>query len=215
MRPHYSLNCSVFISIFFLLQGTLPFMTLASLDQEKRGTYIHGPAQDLESLLQTALGVVTFTVGPRGQARAPTDHVPLSRWYNEIDREQLLKDKAIDLISYDKEIHRHIPEYWKPFSPYLRRLVQATWPGSNLFSPSATSHNAFREILKDALADLSTNHPETPCNYGRVIQKRSRASCDEGRYPYKLFRADVSNNQRLPQPATMKPLAEWIDSVDA
>jgi hypothetical protein len=53
-------------------------MMLASLDQENCGTYIHSPARDLESLLQTALGVVTFTVGPRGQARAATDHVPLS-----------------------------------------------------------------------------------------------------------------------------------------
>jgi hypothetical protein len=28
-----------------------------------------------------------------------TDHVPLARWYNEIDREQLRKDKNIDLIT--------------------------------------------------------------------------------------------------------------------
>ena len=92
-------------------------------------------------------------------------------------------------------------------------LVQATWPGSNLFSPSSASHNAFREILKSALADLCTNHPETPCNYGWVIQKRSQASGDEGRYLYKIFQADVSN-QCLPQPATMKLLAKWIDSID-
>ena len=45
VHPHYSLNCSVFISICFLLQGTLPFMMLASLDQENHGTYIHSPAQ--------------------------------------------------------------------------------------------------------------------------------------------------------------------------
>ncbi len=73
-------------------------MSLASLDKENRGKYIHSPAHDLESLLHTALGIVTFTTGPCGQTRAWTDHVPLARWYNETDREQLCKDKAIDLI---------------------------------------------------------------------------------------------------------------------
>ena len=51
-------------------------MPLASLDKENRGKYIHSPAHDLESLLHTALGIVTFTTGPCGQIRAPTDHVP-------------------------------------------------------------------------------------------------------------------------------------------
>ena len=77
-------------------------MPLASLDKENCSKYIHSPAHDLESLLHTALGIVTFTAGPCGQIRAPTDHVPLARWYNETDREQLRKDKTIDLISYER-----------------------------------------------------------------------------------------------------------------
>lgn len=42
-------------------------------------------AYDLESLLYTALGLVTFTTGPCGQLCAPKDHVPVAQWYNEID----------------------------------------------------------------------------------------------------------------------------------
>lgn len=193
--------------------GTLPFMSLASLDKETRPNYIHSPSHDLESLLQTALGVVTFSTGPCGQIRALTDRVPLARWYNEIDLEQLRKDKAIDLIQYEKEILNHIPEYWKPFSPYLNRLIRATWPESNPFSDSAATHDTFRQILQDALTYFTTNFPETPCKYARVT-KRSRPSVDEGRYPYKLRRRDVSDTKRLPQLAVVKPLSQWTDSVD-
>jgi hypothetical protein len=59
------LNYSVLVlNCFFFLQGTLPFMPLAALDKANCGKYIHSPAHDLESLLQTALGIVTFTNGP-------------------------------------------------------------------------------------------------------------------------------------------------------
>ena len=46
-----SLNCSVLVlncNLFFLLQGTLPFMPLAALDKSNSGKYIHGPAHHLE-----------------------------------------------------------------------------------------------------------------------------------------------------------------------
>lgn len=187
-------------------------MPLASL--EKNGKYIHSPVDDLESLLYVTLGIVTFTAGPCGQIRAPTDHVPLARWYNETDPEQLHKDKSIDLIRYEKEIHKHIPDYWKPFSPYLRRLVLATWPELNLHSETAATYNTFREILKEALTHFTTNLQETPCNYARITLKRSRSSGDEGRYPYKHLREDVRDTARLPQLAVVKPLSEWTDSVD-
>ncbi|EDR08797.1 uncharacterized protein LACBIDRAFT_296227 [Laccaria bicolor S238N-H82] len=108
------------------ITGTLPFMSLASLDKNNHGSYVHNPAHDLESLLYTALGIVTFTSGPCGQLRSPNDHVPLARWYNQIDIEQLRKDKAIDLMHCDSEIIKYIPDYWQPFLPYLSRLVKAT-----------------------------------------------------------------------------------------
>jgi hypothetical protein len=192
-------------------------MPLASLDKNNCTKYIHTPAHDLESLLHTILGIVSFTTGPCGQVRAPKDHVPLARWYNETDREQLRKDKAIDLISYEEEIHNHIPDYWKPFSPYLRRLVHATWPKLNPLFESAATHDTFREILKEALTNFANlNVQETPCNYARVTLKRSRSSSDEGRYPYKVLLGDhdVSDTTRLPQLAVIKPLSEWTDSVD-
>ena len=196
-------------------------MPLASLDKKNQGKYIHGPAHDLESLLHVALGVVNFTAGPCGQVRNPNDHVPLAQWYNLTDREQLQKDKAIDLISYEKEIHDNLLDYWKPFSPYLQRLVLATWPELKpLQSGSVATHDTFREILKDALAHFTHNHPENLCNYARITHtgthtgKRSRPSTEKGRYPYKIRREDVGAIARLPQLAVIKPLEEWKDSVD-
>ena len=175
-----SLDCTVLMLKFFSLQGTLPFMPLAALDKSNCGKYTHGPAHDLESLLQTALGIVTFTDGPCGNFRAPTDHVPMARWYNEIDREQLFKDKYIDLITYDREIEGHFTEYWKPFVPYLRRLVSATWSEKTPRMSSQASHKVFKDILEEALEALKTL-AEVPAKYAPNSQKRARTSNnDEG-----------------------------------
>jgi hypothetical protein len=203
------LNC------FFLLQGTLPFMPLDALNKSNCGKYVHSPAHDLESLLQTALGIVTFTNGPCGNFRAQTDHVPMARWYNEIDREQLLKDKRIDLITYNTEIEGHLTEYWKPFAPYLHRLVLATWPERSPPMSSQASHKVFKDILEEALKAIKTL-AEVPANYAPSSQKRARTlDSDEGRYPYKCLRGDSPFSERLPRPADIKGLSEWQDSMDA
>ena len=193
-------------------------MSLASLDKKNRGSYVHNPAHDFESLVYTVIGIVTFTAGPCGQLRAPNDHVPLARWYNEIDPEQLRKDKAIDLINYDSEVNKHILGYWQPFSPYLSRLIEATWPKLNpFFNHAEGTHSAFRKILQEALTDLTTNHPETKSNYACVTvtvpaKRKSSATAVGNRYPYKLLRGD--HTQRHPQLSTIKPLKMWKDSVD-
>ena len=187
-------------------------MPLASLDEENRGKYIHSPAHDLESLLHTIFGVVSFTVGPCGQIRQLDDHVPHARWYNEPDLEQLLKDKQIDLIFYDRGISNHLPDYWKPFSPYLRRLVHATWPKMPTLSESAATHDAFREILKEALEYFATtNPPETPAPYARITAPKRSRSPSGDRYPYKQCPGDVRDNRRLPHLSVIKPLADWTD----
>jgi len=188
-------------------------MPLAALDKSNRSKYIHGPAHDLESLLQTALGIVTFTKGPCGNFRAPTDHVPIARWYNEIDREQLLKDKKIDLIDYETEIEGHFTEYWKPFAPYLRRLVSATWSVTSMSNHA--SHKVFKDILEEALVALKSL-AEVPAKYAPNSQKRVRISKkDEGRFPYKYRRGENSSSERRPRPAEIKDLMQWQDSMDA
>jgi hypothetical protein len=119
-----------------------------------------------------------------GKFRAPTDHVPLAWWYNGIDQEQLLKDKCIYLIFYKKE---QFTEYWKPFAPYLERLVSATWPDKNLFMPSSASHKVFKDILNEALGALKPLR-EVPAKYAAYIrQKCARVNIDEGRIPIQVL----------------------------
>jgi hypothetical protein len=200
---------------FFLLQGTLPFTSLAALDKSYSGKYIHEPTDDLESLLQTALGIVTFTNGPCGKLCAPKDRIPMAWWYNEIDWEQLFKDKTVDLLFYDKEIKGNFVEYWKPFSPYLRCLVSATWPEMTLPSSSHASHKVFKDILEEALEALKALK-EVPAKYAPSSQKHARTSGnDEGRYPYKFRRGGSPVSERLPWPANIKELLQWQDSMDA
>ncbi|KAF8162354.1 hypothetical protein BJ912DRAFT_1068888 [Pholiota molesta] len=146
---------------------TLPFMPVAALDPKNTGNYTHGPAQDLESLFHVALGVMTFTNGPCGAPRQPTDHVPIARWYNEIDREQLFKDKTFDLMFFDTEVANHITDYWKPLAPYLRRLFSAIWPTlPQLSAPflGEESHQACKDILEEAL-NASKALNEAPAKY--------------------------------------------------
>ena len=134
--------------------------------------------------------MIPYTCYTCGQLRAPKDHVPLAWWYNEIDPEQLRKDKVIDLNHYDSEINKHIPDYWRPFLPYLPCLVKATWLKLNPFSnDAAATHSAYREILKEALTDLTVNHPETKCNYACVTvpAKHTQSQAGSGRYPYKFL----------------------------
>ncbi|KAF8968353.1 hypothetical protein BDZ97DRAFT_1655208 [Flammula alnicola] len=198
--------------------GTLPFMPLDALDTFNCGKYIHAPAHDLESLLQTVLGIVSFTDGPCGKCRPHAEHVPVARWYNEIDQEQLFKDKAFDLLSYDREVDRYIPEYWKPFSPYLRRLISATWTGSNPVALSSqASHKVYTDVLEEALKALEALG-EVPAKYAPSSQKRLRSSDnDPGRYPYhlKFRRGGNLSSERLPRPADIKELSQWQDSINA
>jgi hypothetical protein len=214
--------CSISLSlcsIFLFLQGTLPFMPVGALDTLNCGKYIHGPAQDLEALLQTALGIATFTDGPCGKFRDSEAgiHIPMARWYNEIDRKQLYKDKCFDFISYDLEIEPYFTEYWRPFAPYLHRLVSATWPERTLPMLNRASHKAFKGILEEALRALEAL-PEVPAKYAPTgnRQKRVRTSNkDEGRYPNKYPRGDSSLSHRLPRPVDIKELSQWQDSMDA
>lgn len=189
-------------------------MSIAALKKTNRGKYVHSPSHDLESLLQTALGVITFTDGPCASFRSHKDHVPISRWYNEIDREQLCKDKTIDIITYETEIEGCFPEYWQPLAPYLRRLVEATWPGKNSLVSSQATHSNFKIILEEALVHLKTLG-EVPAKYACISQKRARPADDEeGRYPYKFHRGDGIDSKRLPRPAEIKALSQWKDSID-
>lgn len=194
-------------------------MPLMALDKKLQGQYIHEPAHDLESLLQTILAIVCFNNGACGVARSADDSVPTSRWFNEVDRDQLHKDKTIDLLWYDAEIGPHLTEYWKPFAPFLRRLVNVTWPQMRTPLISSPTHQAYIDILKDALKAMhKIDDPLAPyANIRTHGQKRARNKDDDKRYPYpsKYSRSNDPNHPRIPRPVVIKAFTCWRDSVDA
>ncbi|KJA25531.1 hypothetical protein HYPSUDRAFT_134549 [Hypholoma sublateritium FD-334 SS-4] len=195
--------------------GTLPFMPLDALNIDNRGKYVHHPAHDLEALLQTVLGIVMFTDGPYKMRPKTSTRIPMARWYNEIDREQLYKDKSYDVQRFDRDIAAYAPQYWQPLIPYLRRLVAATWIDINCSSKA--THKAYSEILEEALTALK-KHPEVPAKYAcGTTPKRPRTTdgVDESRWPYKFLRGDGPSCRRLPRHIDIKKLSEWQDSVDA
>ena len=177
-------------------------------------TFIHQPAHDLEALLQTILGIVTFTDGP-GKNRPKAVRIPMSRWYNENDREQLFKDKSYDVLRFDRDIAPYISLYWKPIVPFLRRLVMATW--TDIACSSKATHQEYRVILEDALGALK-QHREVPAKYAcSTCLKRSRPykKNDEKRWPYKYLRGAGPLRGRIPRPIGILALSKWQDSIGA
>jgi hypothetical protein len=119
------------------------------------------------------------------------------------------------LITYNKEIEGHFPDYWKPFAPYLRHLISATWSERTPPMSSQASHKIFKDILEEVLKALNML-AEVPAKYASNSQKCARTSNnDEGRYPYKYSRGDGPLFDRLPQPTNIKELSQWQDSTDA
>ncbi len=196
-------------------------MPIASLDQATEGKYIHQPAHDLESLLQTIMAIVCFNDGACGEARPALDRVPTSRWFNEVDRDQLHKDKTMDFLYYKRDILASVTEYWQPFSPFLARLINATWPDMlKLPLECSPTHKEYITILKEALQAMrKLDDPLAPYADIKLSQgqKRSRPSEDDSRYPYpsKYSRSNDPNCPRLPRSAIIKGFTSWKDSVDA
>lgn len=181
--------------------------------RSSNGKYIHEPRHDLESLVQTLICLMTFNNGTCGQRRLTTDYVPIARWYNEVDREQVFKDKLVDLkLLHETDVEGNFPSYWKPLAPTIFCLIKATWQ-----DPLPNNiHATYIEILEDALKQLG---PETPAEYAAISLKRSRPSdlADEGRYPEHYMKYQRSNNlsfQRIPRVAGIMELSKWYDSVD-
>lgn len=190
-------------------------MPLDALNIDNRGKYVHSPAHDLEALLQTVLGLAMFTTGPYQARTQTTLHVPMSRWYNEGDRDQLFKDKAFDLFSFDRDVAAYFPQYWKPLIPFFRRLVSATW--TSMHGTSHATHAVYRTILLEA-RDALRQYPELPAKYACcALQKRPRPSDinETGRYPYKYLQGNGPDVARIPRPIGVKELSQWEDSVDA
>jgi hypothetical protein len=140
---------------------------------------MHAPADDLESLLYILLGICHFTDGPYGQVRVPcTDdekNLPMCLWYDtSMDRGVLGRLKSIHLLGFDQDIKPKISPYWSPFTPYLKKLIEATFGDLLPYheEPNRATHAQYRSILQEALDNLPE---ETLSPYAHIsLPKRNR-----------------------------------------
>lgn len=162
-------------------------------------TFQHRACHDLESLLNTILTICHYTVGAGGQLRQPThgdDGMLFNKWFSTADREQLACTKSITLEAYKTRIYPRLPEYWQDFSPFLVRLIKATWDGMPyLEHPNVATHEKYREVLRDALEYFEGT--ERPVPYPTGTLKRPLASTSRSQEPPSKIRR---GNQEIPTP---------------
>jgi hypothetical protein len=127
----------------------------ALMSTSKKEPFIHNAGHDLECLLNTILTLCHYTTGPCGQLReivSNSEKVKLNDWFTTDDWCMLATTKSITLEAFETFIGPALPDYWKDFTPFLKRLIDATWNSKPfLQSPNVATHDAYGDILKDAL----------------------------------------------------------------
>lgn len=171
--------------MLMLFKGTRPFMSLEALDVTK-SNFIHTPGHDLESLLYVILTVCHITDGPFGRLRVPERDKkapPFCKWFEaQEDWEDLMREKAILLQGFDRDLGPHFSQYWQPLVPHVKQLVEATFHGLNPYynGPNKATHETYRKMLEDALAALPVEdlHPYALLP---TSAKRSRGEASQNR----------------------------------
>ncbi|KAF8971030.1 hypothetical protein BDZ97DRAFT_1753385 [Flammula alnicola] len=152
--------------------GTLPFMAIEALKPTDNHQFRHHAGHDLESLLNTMLTICLYTIGPGGKLRvaaAGDDEIKLNEWFTTSRRMVLAATKSITLEAFNTLITPHLPKYWEDFAPFLRELINATWDKKPfLESPNIAKHQAYRDILKRALAKYTLEEKEPLAPYATL-----------------------------------------------
>ncbi|KAF9477569.1 hypothetical protein BDN70DRAFT_881054 [Pholiota conissans] len=167
--------------------GTLPFMAIESLKPTAKNCFKHNPGHDLESLLNTMLTLCLYTTGPGGQLRVAVEgdqHIKFNKWFSISDRFDLAIAKSITLEAFELLIKPHLPEYWQDFAPFLHRLIEVTWNDKPfLMHPNCATHQAYRNILKEALEKYSTEETRPLAPYAAIPINKQKRHAENGRLP--------------------------------
>ncbi|KAF9470602.1 hypothetical protein BDN70DRAFT_821141 [Pholiota conissans] len=138
--------------------GTLPFMAIKALRPTPEQMFRHHAGHDLECLMYTMLTICMYTTGP-GELRKPekvdnNKDFNFNSWFHTADRQALASLKWLTLSVPNLFIKPFIPKYWEDFVPFLMELIDATWEKDKnyLENPNIATHQAYRDILKRALA---------------------------------------------------------------
>lgn len=154
-------------------------MAIEALKSSPEEQFQHHAGHDLESLLHTMITICHYTVGPGGKLREPKPEneakkIKLNEWFTTADRMGLASVKMLTLEAFDTFIEKHVPTYWQDFTPFLKRLIDATWNSKPFIEAhNVATHKAYRDILKEALAKY-TLEEKTPLAVYAFVPKAKR-----------------------------------------
>lgn len=176
----------------------MPYMSIETLRLPLDSPFKYHAGHNLESLLYTMLTLCTYTVGPGGQLRENTNDdisksIKLNEWFSIALRLPLAEKKAFTLESYDTFIQPDLPQYWQDFSPYLQRLINATWNKQILYrADNIATHQAYRTILMDALEKYTKEETKELAVYAFV--PKAKRQINNSTSPRKAKRTRLDND---------------------
>lgn len=140
-------------------------MAIETLLSTRDKPKVHHAGHDLEGLLNTILTVCHYTIGPCGQLRQPSagdEEIQFNAWFTTESRFALAHKKSISLEAFDISIKPFLPSYWADFTPFLKRLINATWQDfPYIMAPNIATHKAYRKILMDAHSFYSNQQKDS------------------------------------------------------
>lgn len=181
----------------------------------------HRLEHDLESVCLVLLHIARFTCGPAGN---PIGEVKksycISQWHHEHVIELMKRDKKVDVFEIRKNPAAFISDYWTPIAPFITKLLDVVYPGSDRFemTPGRATCKTFREVLV-AARNHCKGEPENAPNYAAFLpsRKRSRTKSlvqDRGerkhRRPLTEGHTDV---QIHPRSAYVPSFSQYVDSA--
>jgi hypothetical protein len=138
--------------------------------------FVHHARHDLECLLNTIVALCHYTTGPCGQLCKivlNSEEIKLNDWFTTDDQRALATIKLITLEAFETFITLALPDYWKDFTPFLQCLINVTWNNKPFLQcPNVATHEAYHNILKDALNKYTLEEKTSLGLYASVPEKK-------------------------------------------
>jgi hypothetical protein len=193
-------------------------MAIEALMSTPKKPFIHKAGHDLECLLNTILTLCHYTTGPCGQLREivpNSEKVKLNEWFITDDWCALAAAKSITLEAFETFIGPALPDYWKDFTPFLKRLINTTWDNKPFIEcRNVATHEAYRNILKDALNKYTLEEKTLLGHYASVPSKKRpfNSEADQVFRNSKRLRQSESGGPSQKRLRPRHPVSQFLES---
>lgn len=194
----------------------MPYIAL-SLTVPTDTRVVHRLSHDLESLFLVLLHILGFWAEPGVTNNVETTSYRVSRWHTEANPKILLEDKTNDLRSIYEDPDSFVTGYWRPISPYLKKLFKVVYPNIenvHISDTSSLSAPAFISVLSAAL-DFCKTLNEKESAYAKVphvaSKKRPPPDMSDGGAPkrYRITSQDADGDQMYLYQQPFVSFGEW------